>query len=37
MEDGRRFIRVEWKDLFREQEFKNRILDALRCSPPPAV
>ncbi|MCZ9884856.1 type IV toxin-antitoxin system AbiEi family antitoxin domain-containing protein [Arthrobacter sp. B2a2-09] len=29
-EDGWRFIRVEWKHLFREQEFKNRILNALR-------
>ncbi|WP_427005035.1 type IV toxin-antitoxin system AbiEi family antitoxin domain-containing protein [Pseudarthrobacter sp. H2] len=29
-EDGWRFVRVEWKDLFREQEFKNRILAAHR-------
>lgn len=29
-EDGWLFIRVEWKDLFREQEFKQRILAALR-------
>lgn len=29
-EDGWRFVRVEWKDVFREQEFKNRILCALR-------
>lgn len=29
-EDGWRFVRVEWKHLFREQEFKNRILNALR-------
>ncbi|MGX9902294.1 type IV toxin-antitoxin system AbiEi family antitoxin domain-containing protein [Arthrobacter sp. SA17] len=29
VEAGWRFIRVEWKDLFREQEFKNRVLDAL--------
>jgi very-short-patch-repair endonuclease len=28
-EDGWLFVRVEWKDLFREQEFKNRILTAL--------
>lgn len=28
-ENGWRFIRVEWKDLFREQEFKNLILRAL--------
>ncbi|XAS68551.1 hypothetical protein V3C33_04390 [Micrococcaceae bacterium Sec5.7] len=28
-EEGWRFIRVEWKDLFREQEFKNRILRGL--------
>jgi very-short-patch-repair endonuclease len=29
-EEGWLFVRVEWRDLFREQEFKNRILDALR-------
>ena len=29
-EDGWHFIRVEWKDLFHEQEFKSRILAALR-------
>ena len=29
-EDGWLFVRVEWKDLFREQEFKQRILTALR-------
>ncbi|WP_045729972.1 type IV toxin-antitoxin system AbiEi family antitoxin domain-containing protein [Pseudarthrobacter chlorophenolicus] len=29
-EDGWLFIRVEWKDLFREQEFKQRVLAALR-------
>jgi very-short-patch-repair endonuclease len=28
-EDGWLFVRVEWKDLFREHEFKNRILTAL--------
>ena len=28
-EDGWYFVRLEWKDLFREQEFKNRILAAL--------
>lgn len=30
IEEGWRFVRVEWKDLFREQEFKARILAALR-------
>jgi very-short-patch-repair endonuclease len=30
MEDGWRFIRVEWKDLFQERTFKERILRALR-------
>ena len=30
IEDGWRFVRVEWKQLFREQEFKNRVLNALR-------
>jgi hypothetical protein len=29
-EDGWTFVRIEWKDLFREQEFKNRLLLALR-------
>ncbi|MBT2531229.1 hypothetical protein J7E83_03635 [Arthrobacter sp. ISL-48] len=29
MEEGWRFLRVEWKDLFREQEFKNRLLRVL--------
>src|SRR5438105_854124 len=29
-EDGWRFVRVEWKQLFHEQEFKNRVLNALR-------
>ena len=28
-EDGWLFVRVEWKDLFREQEFKSRVLRAL--------
>lgn len=27
---GWTFIRIEWKHLFREQEFKNRVLQALR-------
>lgn len=30
VEDGWFFIRVEWRDLFQEQEFKARILRALR-------
>ncbi|AXJ09826.1 type IV toxin-antitoxin system AbiEi family antitoxin domain-containing protein [Arthrobacter sp. PM3] len=34
-EDGWRFVRVEWKDLFREQEFKSRILRALAGAPGP--
>ena len=34
-EDGWRFVRVEWKDLFREQEFKSRILRALAGRPRP--
>ena len=34
-EEGWRFVRVEWKDLFREQEFKNRILRALAGRPRP--
>ena len=29
-EDGWKFVRVKWQDLFREQEFKVRILTALR-------
>ncbi|MDQ0822852.1 very-short-patch-repair endonuclease [Arthrobacter sp. V4I6] len=29
MEMGWRFLRIEWKDLFREEEFKNRLLRAL--------
>jgi len=32
-EEGWRFIRVEWKDLFREHEFKNRLLRALAGHP----
>lgn len=28
-EEGWRFVRVEWKDLFREHEFKARLLRAL--------
>ncbi len=32
-EDGWHFLRVEWKDLFREQEFKNRVLRALAGRP----
>ena len=34
-EDGWLFVRVEWKDLFREQEFKNRLLGALAGRPKP--
>ncbi|MFE4194826.1 hypothetical protein ACFRJ9_03085 [Paenarthrobacter sp. NPDC056912] len=30
VEEGWRFIRVEWKDLFQERIFKERILRALR-------
>lgn len=30
MEDGWRFIRIEWKDLFQERAFKERILRAFR-------
>ncbi|MDI2033607.1 hypothetical protein PJL15_00706 [Paenarthrobacter nitroguajacolicus] len=30
MEDGWRFIRIEWKDLYQERAFKERILRALR-------
>lgn len=29
MEDGWTFIRIEWKDLFNEAEFKYRVLQAL--------
>ena len=29
-EDGWKFVRLKWKDLFREHEFKARILTALR-------
>jgi len=29
-EEGWRFIRIEWKDLFQERAFKERILRALR-------
>ena len=29
-EDGWTFVRVTWANLFREQEFKARILAALR-------
>ena len=40
MEEGWIFVRVEWKDLFREQEFKYRLLRALEqgsdaAQPPP--
>lgn len=34
-EDGWLFVRVEWKDLFREQEFKDRLLRALAGRPRP--
>ena len=34
IEEGWRFIRIEWKDLFQERAFKERILRALRASPP---
>ncbi len=34
-EEGWRFLRVEWKDLFREQEFKSRLLHALARRPTP--
>lgn len=30
IEDGWKFVRVKWRDLFREQEFKARVLTALR-------
>jgi hypothetical protein len=29
MEEGWTFIRIEWKDLFNEAEFKYRVLRAL--------
>lgn len=29
MEEGWTFIRIKWQDLFREQEFKMRVLQAL--------
>ncbi|MFJ6456302.1 type IV toxin-antitoxin system AbiEi family antitoxin domain-containing protein [Paenarthrobacter sp. NPDC091669] len=32
MEDGWTFIRVKWRDLFQEQEFKIRVLRALRAA-----
>lgn len=32
-EEGWSFVRVEWKDLFREQEFKSRLLRALASRP----
>ena len=32
-EEGWLFVRIEWKDLFREQEFKNRVLRALSGRP----
>jgi hypothetical protein len=34
-EEGWRFVRVEWKDLFLEQEFKSRLLHALARRPRP--
>ncbi|SFT77536.1 type IV toxin-antitoxin system AbiEi family antitoxin domain-containing protein [Arthrobacter sp. ov118] len=34
-EAGWRFVRIEWKDLFREQEFKERLLRALAGGPRP--
>lgn len=33
MEDGWHFIRIQWKDLFLEQEFKSRVLRALEQRP----
>ena len=33
MEDGWHFIRVQWKDLFREAEFTARVLHALKQRP----
>lgn len=35
MEQGWTFLRVEWKDLFNEVEFKNRLLRALAARPHP--
>ncbi len=32
MEDGWTFIRIKWRDLFQEQEFKFRVLRALRAA-----
>ncbi|MET3904262.1 hypothetical protein ABIE35_002845 [Paenarthrobacter sp. 4246] len=32
MEDGWTFIRIKWRDLFQEQEFKIRVLRALRAA-----
>lgn len=32
-EDGWFFVRLEWKDLFHEQEFKTRVLRALAARP----
>ena len=34
-EDGWLFVRVEWKDLFREQEFKNRSTPRIGRTPQP--
>jgi very-short-patch-repair endonuclease len=34
MEEGWIVLRVEWKDLFHEQEFKNRLLRVLAGRPP---
>lgn len=34
-EEGWRFLRIEWKDIFREQEFKGRLLRALAAGPRP--
>jgi very-short-patch-repair endonuclease len=34
-EEGWRFIRVEWDHLFREEEFRNRLLRALAGRPHP--
>ncbi|WP_427173504.1 type IV toxin-antitoxin system AbiEi family antitoxin domain-containing protein [Arthrobacter sp. 92] len=35
MEEGWRFLRIEWRDLFREQIFKERLLQALARGPCP--
>ncbi|MET3921187.1 type IV toxin-antitoxin system AbiEi family antitoxin domain-containing protein [Arthrobacter sp. UYEF20] len=35
VEEGWRFVRIEWKHLFREQEFKSRPLRALADRPGP--